>query len=233
MCKSIFIALCKFYWWTSYIQCTEFWTNSCCSWIQPHSISPMNTVNEFGGSISTKTWNHPSSFRSMPDKKIGLVFWSCTVHVFHWHAAVLMMTGVSAFKSKSILFWNLFMKWQADDLIYICMHISTKKSVSLRVPSILSHHQLTVANAKAALERPGAISSRPLAWRPTVMRKLEEIRLSHLFWHFLGSTYWTLFSWITAMLDFNWIYVTQKSAGIMKHRLVLLFGGIVERRSYP
>ena len=56
----------------------------------------------------------------------------------------------------------------------VCVHISPKKSLSQRVPSILSHHQLAVANAKAALERPGAISSRPLAWRPTVMRKLER-----------------------------------------------------------
>ena len=40
----------------------------------PVPISPMNTVNEFGGSISTKTWNHPFSFKSMLDKTFWFVF---------------------------------------------------------------------------------------------------------------------------------------------------------------
>lgn len=123
---------------------------------------------------------------------------------------------------SEICSWNdKLMIW-----FHVCVHISPKKSVSQRVPLILSHHQLAVANAKAALERPGAISSRPLAWRPTVMRKLEEMRLSHLFWHFLGSLYWIWPSWITVLLDFNWIYVTPKNAWIMKHGLASYLGGL-------
>lgn len=110
-----------------------------------------------------------------PTKKNWLVFGLVPCMFFTDMLQFLWWLGSLPSSPKAscseIFSWNdKLMIW-----FHVCVHISTKKSVSQRVPSILSHHQLAVANAKAALERPGAISSRPLAWRPTVMRNLEEL----------------------------------------------------------